>query len=72
MAKRRKMWQALVDGVKTNDSLWSNILSEVLTHLARALASTKMKGDVIAGLSLDDADTGHCEGFQEGWRAKWC
>ena len=53
MNKRR--WQILVDEAEADNFLWWDILSDVLYHLTRELASTNMKDSVIANLTLERA-----------------
>jgi hypothetical protein len=44
----RMQWQLLVNKAEYDESMWLDLLSTVLIHLTGALASTNMKGSVIA------------------------
>ena len=50
-----KKWRILVEEAK-DDERWMNLLSDILMHLTRELASTNMKGSVIANLTLEGAE----------------
>jgi hypothetical protein len=66
----RRKWQILVDEAEADDSLWWDILSDVLMHLTQELASTNMKGNVIANLTLKRAnDT--IKSFNEDELEQW-
>jgi hypothetical protein len=52
----RKMWQVIVEEAEVDDSLWWDVLSDILMYLTQELESTNMKGSVIANLTLKRAD----------------
>jgi len=69
--KHRRNWQIWVEKAEADDSLWWDILSDVLMCLDRELASTNMKDSVFADLTLDDADDilgNFNEDQLEGWK----
>jgi hypothetical protein len=53
---RRRMYEILVDAAEANESLWRDILSNVLTDLTQELASTDMRDSVIANLTREHAN----------------
>jgi hypothetical protein len=52
----RRKWQILVDEAEADDSLWWDILLDILMHLTQELTSTNMKGNIIANLTFKRAD----------------
>lgn len=46
----------MVEKAEVDDSLWRDLLSDILMHLTLELASTNMKGSVIANPDLERAD----------------
>ncbi|KAF8240638.1 hypothetical protein L208DRAFT_1384042 [Tricholoma matsutake] len=52
----RKEWRNIVEKAEVDDSLWRDLLSDILMHLTLELASTNMKGSVIANPALERAD----------------
>ena len=52
----RMQWQLLVNKAEYDESMWLDLLPTVLTHLTGALASTNMKGSVIASQNFDGAE----------------
>ena len=66
----RKKWQILVKEAGDDDSLWWDLLSDVLVHLTGELASTNMKGSVIASLNLEGADK-FVKGFNNDVFKEW-
>jgi len=54
-SKSRK-WQVFLKEAGDDNSLWLDLLSEILSHLTAELAFTNMKGSVIASPNFERAD----------------
>jgi hypothetical protein len=54
-SKSRK-WQVFLKEARDNNSLWLDLLSEILSRLTAELAFTNMKGSVIASPNFERAD----------------
>jgi hypothetical protein len=66
----RKKWRISVEEAEVDDSLWRDILSDILMYLTSELASTNMKGSVIAGVDPRRADD-IVQSFNEDQLEQW-
>jgi hypothetical protein len=66
----RKKWLVFVKEARDDDTLWRDLISDVLMHLLGELASTNMKGSMIASPNPERADD-IVKSFNEAELEQW-